>query len=100
MISFHMLSSEEISGELANRLKRRRLASNLTLEGLAARSGVALGTLKKFEATGRIALPSFIRLVVALDDAPALEGLLKDAGYRSLDDVLKSEKLPKRGRIK
>lgn len=100
MISFNMLSSEEISGELANRLKRRRLVRNLTLEGLAARSGVALGTLKKFEATGRIALPSFIRLVVALDDAPALEGLLKDADYRSLDDVLKSEKLPKRGRIK
>jgi len=100
MISFKMLSSEEISGELANRLKRRRLVRNLTLEGLAARSGVALGTLKKFEATGRIALPSFIRLVVALDDASALEGLLKDADYRSLDDVLKSEKLPKRGRIK
>ena len=100
MISFNMLSSEEISGELANRLKRRRLVRNLTLEGLAARSGVAFGTLKKFEATGRIALPSFIRLVVALDAAPALEGLLKDAGYRSLDDVLKSEKLPKRGRIK
>lgn len=95
-----MLSSDEISGELANRLKRRRLERNLTLEGLSARSGVPLGTLKKFEASGKIALQSFVKLMVALGEASALEGLLSEPNYRSLDDVLKPDTLPKRGRIK
>jgi len=95
-----MLSSDEIAAELAARLKSRRLAQNLTLEGLARRSGVALGTLKKFERTGRIALGSFIRLTVALKDEAALEKLLLEEKFDTLEDVLESGKKPKRGRIK
>ena len=43
-ISFALLSSEEIGRELGSRARVRRLGQNLTLEGLAARSGVAFGT--------------------------------------------------------
>ncbi len=100
MVSFSLISSEEIAAELAVRSKSRRLAQNLTLEGLAQRSGVALGTLKKFERTGRIALVSFIRLVVALKDEAALENLLPERKVETLDDILHSRKKPKRGRIK
>lgn len=100
MISIDLLSSEDIAAEMAGRLKSRRLAQNLTLEGLARRSGVALGTLKKFERTGQIALVSFIRLVVTLKDEAALENLLLEQKYETLDEVLQSGKKPKRGRIK
>lgn len=100
MISIALLSSEDIAAEMAGRLKSRRLAQNLTLEGLARRSGVALGTLKKFERTGQIALVSFIRLVVTLKDEAALENLLLEQKYETLDEVLQSGKKPKRGRIK
>ena len=48
-ISFNMLSSQEILKEISSRIRSRRLARNLTQKGLARRSGVALGTLKKFE---------------------------------------------------
>lgn len=100
MVSFSLISSEEIAAELAVRSKNRRLAQNLTLEGLAQRSGVPLGTLKKFERTGRVALVSFIRLVVALKDEAALENLLPERKFETLDDILHSGKKPKRGRIK
>ncbi len=100
MISFSIMSSEDISAEMAVRSKNRRLAQNLTLEGLARRSGVALGTLKKFERTGQIALVSFIRLVIALKDEVSLENLLLEQQYETLDDILQSGKKPKRGRIK
>ena len=99
IMTFVMIPSEDIAAELAARLKSRRLAHNLTLEGLAKRSGVALGTLKKFERTGRIALVSFIRLVVVLRDEAALEKLLLEQPFESLDEVLGSGKKPKRGRI-
>jgi len=94
------MSSEDIAAEMAVRSKNRRLAQNLTQEGLARRSGVALGTLKKFERTGQIALVSFIRLVIALKDEASLENLLLEQQFETLDDILQSGKKPKRGRIK
>ncbi len=99
MTSFSIMSFEDIAAELAVRLRNRRLAQNLTLEGLARRSGVALGTLKKFERTGQIALVSFIRLVVTLNDEAALAGLLLEQKFETLDEVLQSGNRPKRGRI-
>lgn len=98
-ISFSMLSSREILKELSSRLRSRRLARNLTQKGLARRSGVALGTLKKFESTGRVSLASFVRLAIALKDEAALEGLLLEEEFRTLEDVLRSERKPRRGRI-
>jgi len=100
MISFSTMPSTAIATELAARVRNRRLAQNLTLEGLARRSGVALGTLKKFERTGQIALVSFIRLVITLKDEAALENLLLKQKFETLDEVLQNGKKPKRGRIK
>ena len=100
MISFALLPSEDAGRELAARARARRLAQNLTLEGLAARSGVALGTLKRFERTGMVSLVSFVRLSVALKDEAALDGLLAEREFETLEDVLKPAARPKRGRIK
>ncbi|MBT3536311.1 MAG: XRE family transcriptional regulator [Rhodospirillaceae bacterium] len=98
-MTFALLSSENIAVELAARLRRRRLAQELTMEGLSRRSGVPLGTLKKFERTGQISLVSFIRLAVTLRDEAALEGLLRDPAFDSIAQVLDDRKTPKRGRI-
>lgn len=100
MISFSIMPSEDIVAELAGRIKNRRLSLNLTLEGLSQRSGVPLGTLKKFERSGQIALVSFVRLVVALKDEAALERLLLEQEFETLDEILQSGRKPKRGRIK
>jgi transcriptional regulator with XRE-family HTH domain len=94
------MPSEDIVAELAGRIKNRRLSLNLTLEGLSQRSGVPLGTLKKFERSGQIALVSFVRLVVALKDEAALERLLLEQEFETLDEILQSGRKPKRGRIK
>ena len=82
------------------RLKRRRLALQLTQQGLADRSGVSLGTLKKFERSGQIALQSFVRLAIALQDERALEQLMQEQKFSSLDEVLQSDKQRQRGRIR
>lgn len=92
-------SPAETALELGRRLKKRRLEKNLTQEGLARRSGVPLGTLKKFEASGRISLLAFIHLLVALREDAALERLLEDREFQSLEQVLAIPKLRKRGRI-
>ena len=99
-MSFAMLSSEDIAAALAARLRSRRLAQKLTLEGLARRSGVPLGTLKKFERSGKIALVSFIRLVVALKDEVALENLLLAQKFETLYEGLESGKKTDRSRLR
>ncbi|MGL1921612.1 MAG: helix-turn-helix domain-containing protein [Hyphomicrobiales bacterium] len=99
-MTFVFLSSDDISTELALRVKNRRLAQKLTQEGLANRSGVPFGTLKKFERSGQISLISFIKLVTALGDEGALEKLLLKPKFDSIDEVLKRKKEPLRGTIK
>ena len=97
---YTILSPAEITKDLADRLKQRRLFRNLTQAGLAARSGVPLGTLRKFEHSGSISLLSFVRLLVALDEQGGLERLLvsndQDA---TLDQLLSKPKVRKRGRL-
>lgn len=94
-----MLSPEETTLAIAARLKSRRLAQQLTQQGLADRSGVALGTLKKFERSGQISLKSFVRLAIALQDEGALENLMRKEKFATLDEVLQVDKKRQRGRI-
>ena len=76
----------------------------LTQEGLAERSGVALPTLRKFERTGTLSLESFLKLQMVLG---GLEDILKatqikEESFSSIDEVLESDSVPirKRGKRK
>ena len=96
---YAIYSPAEVSEDLGVRLRRKRLARNLTQEGLAKRSGVALGTLKKFERCGAISLVSFIRLIVMLGEEALLEQLLADREFETLDEVLNPPPPRRRGRL-
>ena len=96
---YAVIPPADVAADLAKRLRTRRLARNLTQEGLARRSGVALGTLKKFERSGAISLVPFIRMVVALGEEAALEQLLADREFETLDQLLAAPKTRKRGRF-
>lgn len=96
---YTVMPPADVAEDLAKRLRARRLARNLTQEGLARRSGVALGTLKKFERSGAISLVSFIRLAVALGEEAGLERLLADEEFETLEQVLSEPRMRKRGRF-
>lgn len=89
---------------LAKQARARRLQMELTQEGLAQRSGVALATLRKFERTGVLSLESFLKLHMVLG---GLEEILKatlvtDKHFSSIDDVLEAgnNPAPRRGKRK
>ncbi len=90
--------------ELTHRFKARRLALNLTQEGLAARAGVSWSSLKRFEHTGLIALESLLKLAMVLGCLSDFERVCADEGLafsgRSLDDILRETKPRQKGRIK
>ena len=95
------ITLEEMTEYIKSSLRNTRLGKNLTQEGLAERSGVSLGTLKKFESTGHISLESLLKLCLALDLLDSFENLFnKKEQPKSLDDILSQDKTRKRGRKK
>ena len=96
-------SPSDVREEVRDRFKRRRLALNLTQAGLAKRSGVALGSLKRFETTGLVAFDSLLKLALVLDCLGDFDGLAaEDAQSMSgkpLDDVLAGTRTRKKGRM-
>jgi transcriptional regulator with XRE-family HTH domain len=84
----------------AEKARARRLAANLSQEGLAARAGMSLGSLKRFERTGQIAFVSLVRLAFALGAEPEFGALFPRAKYTSVDEVLRQPKVRKRGTVK
>ena len=96
-------SPADVLQEVRDRFKRRRLALNLTQVGLAKRSGVALGSLKRFETSGFVAFDSLLKLALVLDCLDDFDRLAADdvrslAG-RPLDEVLAATRTRKKGRM-
>jgi transcriptional regulator with XRE-family HTH domain len=86
--------------KIAQNLKERRLQMNLTQEGLSARSGVPLATLRKFEQQGVISLESLLKLMMVLGMLEAMVEATKvsQTSFSSIDEVIALEALPKRKR--
>jgi transcriptional regulator with XRE-family HTH domain len=103
-MSIELKTPRDVQRELAGRFKARRLAMNLTQEGLAARSGVSWSSLKRFEHTGLIALDGLLKLALVLGCLGDFDRLCVDDGQnlssKSLDELLSEPKLRQKGRIK
>ena len=104
ILSIELRTPQDMLLEIAGRFKARRLAMNLTQEGVAVRSGVSWSSLKRFERTGLIALDSLLRVALVLDCLSAFEKLASDNSPvglgKSLDDILSEPKTRKKGRMK
>lgn len=103
-MSILIRTSQAVQRALAARFKSRRLARNLTQEGLAKRAGVSWGSLKRFEHQGLIALDSLLRIALVLDclddfDTVGLEDP-RNLESKSLDEILATPKERRKGRIK
>lgn len=99
IIAFNVLSSNELAGQIAARVKARRLELNLTQEGLAARAGLKFATYRRFEHTGEISLKGLLRIGFALNALSEFDALFAQKQYQSLDDVLNEQTVTrKRGK--
>lgn len=72
------LSDRAVLQELGSRLERTRLDRNLTQDQLAAEAGVSRQTIVRIESGGAAGLPSFIRVLRALDMLDALERVVPE----------------------
>jgi len=76
----------------------RRIALNITQADLAVRSGVPLGTLKRFERLGEVSLSSLLAIAEALDALEGFHALFPMPEARTLEEVEHQAARPKRAR--
>jgi transcriptional regulator with XRE-family HTH domain len=81
----------EINTEIADRMVRLRKRKKISQKELAARSGVSLGSLKRFEQRGEISLQSFTKLAIALEVEGALEALFCEVPFGSIEEVINEQ---------
>ncbi|MFY4760678.1 helix-turn-helix domain-containing protein [Aliarcobacter butzleri] len=102
MLAINISTPKSIMQDLKDKFKQKRLSLNLTQEGLSNKSGVSLGSIKRFESSGEISFESLLKIALVLnclDDFKNI-GNEKDERYESMDDLLKVKPIKKRGAIK
>ena len=73
---------------VAKREKALRKARRYTQAQLAEKAGVSLGSLRRFEQTGRISFDSLVALMFALGCESELDGLFAKPAYSSIEEVI------------
>ena len=75
MLDVILKTPQEIRRELAAKARARRLVLNMSQKELAARSGVSLGSVKRFETTGDISLKSLLSIALVINELEAFAEL-------------------------
>ena len=77
-----------IKQNLINRLRLRRKEAKISQSDLAEKSGVSLGSLKRFENKGEISLSSLLKIAFALGYEEDFNRLFEHKNYQSLDEII------------
>lgn len=77
--------------EMASRMVQLRKRKKISQKVLAAKSGVSLGSLKRFEQQGEISLQSFTKLAIALEVEGELENLFTEVPFDSIEEVINGQ---------
>ena len=90
MNNFNFLSKtpKEIDKLIAARIRNIRRRRKISQKRLSEKSGVSLGSVKRFENSGEISLISLTKIAVALELDGELERLFEDAPYLSIEEII------------
>lgn len=91
MINLYQKTWAEIDMEIANRMVQLRKRKKISQKELAVRSGVSLGSVKRFEQSGEISLRSFTKLAIALEVEGELESLFSEVPFESIEEVINGQ---------
>lgn len=91
MINLFQKTWMEIDTDIAKRMAQLRKRRKISQKELAVRSGVSLGSLKRFEQSGEISLQSLTKLAIALEVEGELEDLFSEVPFASIEEVLNEQ---------
>ena len=88
---FNPKTPNDIAKELVEKIKQHRKKLKISQAQLASKSGVSLGSIKRFESRYEISLNSFIKILIALNLERDLENLFTQKNYASIDEVINGQ---------
>ena len=91
MISLEQKTWNEINKEIATNVKALRKRKKISQTMLSAKSGVSLGSIKRFEQTGEISLQSLTKIAIALEAEKELEGLFSEVPFASIQEIINGQ---------
>ena len=86
-IDFTIAPPTIVLREIGERMAASRLQQNITQDELAEKSGVAVRTLRRFEAGNGGSMETLVRLLQALDQADSLDQILPRAGISPMQAI-------------
>jgi transcriptional regulator with XRE-family HTH domain len=91
MVNLYQKTWNEIDNDIANRMVKLRKRRKITQKALAAKSGVSLGSIKRFEQSGEISLQSLTKLAIALEVEGELDTLFDSVPFQSIEEVINEQ---------
>ena len=85
---FNPKTPNDLAKELVEKIKQQRKKLKISQIQLAAKSGVSLGSIKRFESKYEISLNSLIKILIALNLEQDLGNLFTQKNYTSIDEVI------------
>jgi len=94
------MTPREIGSQVAERIKSLRIQKNWTQATMSERSGVSLGSYRRFEQTGEIAFSSLLLVAATLGRLEDFSRLFEPPEAQSLAELERfHQKERKRGRL-
>ena len=88
MINLYQKTWNEINNGIAERIVQLRKRKRITQKEIARRSGVSLGSVKRFEQSGEISLQSLTKIAIALGVDGELDTLFSEVPFASIEEVM------------
>lgn len=87
VFNFMEVTPQEINLKIAERVRAIRKRRKISQERLSEKSGVSLGSVKRFERCGEVSLMSLTKIAIALEIEEDMKSLFTDIPYRSLEEI-------------
>ena len=90
MLSFLPPTPSDMMEALKTKFRQRRKTLGYTQPQLATRSGVSLGSLKRFERFGQISLESLLKLALVLECLGDFRGVCeeREEEFGSIEEII------------
>jgi len=95
-----MISYSDTLERLGERARALRIIRQLQQVEVAARAGIGVATVKRFERSGRASMENALRIATVLAADPAFDALFALPRYRTLDEALGRAEVTTRKRVR
>jgi transcriptional regulator with XRE-family HTH domain len=97
-MSIKLYSPQDLLKAVGARARQRRLLLGHRQEDLASTAGVPIITVRRFESGKSIGFEAVAKIALALHAERAIAELFPAPETRSIDDILKAQRRPRRAR--